>query len=106
MPAANKKQRTLPYAARFNVGTRGRCGVFQYLARQSGEQSSIGFQPVSSHQPASLFVSRRSGVILLEQEREQPSSTFDTGWKPVLLYAVAVRSGYEEARLQGNFNTR
>ena len=35
-----------------------------------GEQSSIGFQPVSNHQTASLFVSGRSGGILLEQERE------------------------------------
>jgi hypothetical protein len=33
----------------------------------------------------------------------QPSSTFDTGWKPMLLYAVAIRPGYEKTRLQDDF---
>jgi hypothetical protein len=39
-------------------------------ARQSGEQISIGFQPVSSHQPAALFGSRRSGTIVFKPKRE------------------------------------
>jgi hypothetical protein len=31
-----------------------------------------------------------SGIIVLDQKREQPSSTLDTGWKPMLLYAVTI----------------
>ena len=40
--------------------------MFPHLVGQSGKQCSIGFQPVSGHQPASLIVFRRSGIIVRE----------------------------------------
>jgi hypothetical protein len=72
-------------------------------ARQSGEQSSIGFQPVSSHQPASPFVSRRSGAIVLEPQREP--TVVDARYR-LEARATLRRRDSEEARLQDDFNTR
>jgi hypothetical protein len=60
----------LLYAVAVRGGYReASAGCFQYLARQSGEQSSIGFQPVSSHQPASLLCPA-TGAIVLERYQE------------------------------------
>src|SRR6202044_1934003 len=64
-PCAAFPRLSRPFRAKHLYFTNPGC-----LARQSGEQSSIGFQPVSSHQPTSLFVSRPSGVVVLESERE------------------------------------
>jgi hypothetical protein len=66
-------------------------GGFAYLARQSEEQSSIGFQPVSNGDDGwSAFTSRR---MTPAEQNSKVGWWFDTGWKQMLLYTVAMESG-------------
>jgi hypothetical protein len=64
-------------------------GGFPYLASQSGEQSSIGFQPVSSVDYGWLAFLSGPPISDCLNEKIEVGWWFDTGWKPMLLYAVA-----------------
>jgi hypothetical protein len=57
----------------------------------------------SSHQPASFLCAGHPESSSSSKNANQPSSTFDTGWKPMLLYAVAFRLGIRGDASAGGF---
>jgi hypothetical protein len=62
---------------------------FPYLARQSEEQSSIGFQPVASVDDGWFAFLSRTMTSGFAEPKSKVGWWFATGWKPMLHYAVA-----------------
>ena len=80
-------------------------GGFPYLASQSGEQSSIGFQPVSSVDYGWLAFLSGPPISDCLDEKIEVGWWFDTGWKPMLLYAVAMSRRVRGTACEEDFHT-
>ncbi len=108
--AASKLQRPLTTRAKYGLEAwllfavarsqcaRGAClqSAFAPWPHLSGEQCSIGFQPVSAFTADGLQDHQRVNDFRAASKLQRPLTTRarNIGWKPVLLFAVAAKRRY------------